>query len=375
MNRPANSNEGVIVGAGPTGLAAALFLRRAGISTRIVEVSPQPAVTSRALAVNPRSLDILQHAGVADTFLHYGRPMTDVYFWRGRNVLAHVELKHLPHRHKFLLALSQASTEGLLENELKKLGGIVERGKRVSDCRQKNGKVVIDVGGETISTNWLLGADGAHSIVRKDQEIGFPGDAFPETWYLADVSLGDMPHTKNDTLSGHGWLRDEGGVIVYIPVITGPDGPRNLWRIISNFPEPLQNLPAGRMEGPPAWESDFHVSHRMASTLNVGNVYLAGDAAHIHSPIGARGMNLGMEDAFVFSELMRTGRINEYGAMRHKVDEGVVDRIRTLTTVMRGASPFTRALRRYMMPLVAKTPFLRPALLKMVTGLDHAIGV
>jgi 2-polyprenyl-6-methoxyphenol hydroxylase-like FAD-dependent oxidoreductase len=114
------------------------------------------------------------------------------------------------------------------------------------------------------------------------------------------------------------------------------------------------------------------VAHRINAELSVGNVYFAGDAAHIHSPMGARGMNLGIEDAWVFANLVRTGRLSEYDALRRPVDQRVVHEVEFFSKLIASdAAPF-RFARRYVLPIVARTP-LQARIKRTVTGLDHPL--
>ena len=123
------------------------------------------------------------------------------------------------------------------------------------------------------------------------------------------------------------------------------------------------------------WQSDFQVSHRINQHFQVGNVFFAGDAAHIHSPIGARGMNLGLEDAFVFTRLVRSGQMTRYEALRKGVDKGIVRRIELLSRTVMGKTTLARSARFVLLQWLMPTPLFRGQFLKTVTGLDHPIKV
>jgi 2-polyprenyl-6-methoxyphenol hydroxylase-like FAD-dependent oxidoreductase len=146
-----------------------------------------------------------------------------------------------------------------------------------------------------------------------------------------------------------------------------------VWRVMGNRPEPLSQLVQAEQAGPPIWTSSFHVSHRINATLAAGGVYFAGDAAHIHSPVGARGMNLGLEDACVFAELVRANRLPEYGWLRQPVDRRVVRQVEFLSRVASAESPFYRFVRALLFPTVTKIPFARARMVVTVTGLDHEL--
>jgi 2-polyprenyl-6-methoxyphenol hydroxylase-like FAD-dependent oxidoreductase len=366
-------NTPLIIGAGPTGLAAALFLAKQGVKVRIIDAAPSPSPYSRALAVNPRTLELLEPTGVTEKMLQCGMPMREVHFRRDNKPLADISLHGIKHRYPFLLALSQASTEKLLTEALQELGTEVERGSKLTACSQESGimQASIETAGnvETFNPAWLFAADGAHSVVRSQLGLDFAGSSFAETWYLADVPL------KTDLkLDGYVWFFDKGGFLFLIPVIEDiRKGGNPIWRVIANFPNLLDRIPDAEPSGAPIWESSFHVSHRMVSKMKVGNIYLAGDAAHIHSPIGARGMNLGIEDAWTFAELFKAGKLERYGKLRERIDGRVVKRVKMLTIMARGQNPITRLARRTIFPLVPRIPFLYTQMVNTASGLDHLV--
>ena len=231
MNRPMRP---LIVGAGPVGLGAALFLARAGISVRIVDMAARPSPQSKALAVNPRTLEILEPTGVTERMLAIGLPIRGGRFWRDEKPLAEFSFERLQHRYPFMLALSQATTERLLDEALKTAGVIVERGTGLVACCEESGSVVAELkhpdgGMETVKCPWLLAADGAHSTARSQMGVAFPGDSFPTLWHLADVRLA----TALEGNRAHIIFLDGGGFVFLVRVIdeTSKDAPGDpLWR-------------------------------------------------------------------------------------------------------------------------------------------------
>jgi 2-polyprenyl-6-methoxyphenol hydroxylase-like FAD-dependent oxidoreductase len=149
--------------------------------------------------------------------------------------------------------------------------------------------------------------------------------------------------------------------------------------VFADVPDPLDHLPPGTVYGQAAWQSTFHISHRLAAREAVGRVALAGDAAHIHSPVAARGMNLGIEDAWVFAEYAAEalhgewGRVEDFGRLRHGVHHKVISRIKALTELARGQPDLVGALRRYLIPGMTKFPPTAHAMLNLLTGLDHEV--
>ena len=369
----------LIVGAGPVGISAALFLAQAGISTRIIDVKQEPSHHSKALAVNPRTLALLEGSGITESMLSVGLPIRGGRFWKDGIAVADMMFDALPHKYPFMLALSQATTERLLERALQEAGGKIERGTELTWCASRSGAVEAELKHtrddrhETVRCPWLLAADGAHSTTRQATGVDFLGSSFPNSWHLADAPL----QTQLDGTLAHVFFF-ETGFLFLIRVIddaTSRSATPPLWRLISNDPTRLSKIPQSTIVGKPLWTSDFHISHRMNTQLRVGNIYFAGDAAHIHSPIGARGMNLGIEDAWVFSELVRTRHLERYDLLRKSVDGPIVKRIERMSRIVRGESLIARVTRSVAASLVTKVPALRHRVLAMITGLDHALGV
>jgi 2-polyprenyl-6-methoxyphenol hydroxylase-like FAD-dependent oxidoreductase len=185
----------LIVGAGPVGLAAALFLGRHGRVPRIVEMRDAPRRESRALAVNPRTLDILESSGLAKEMLQRGTPIKSVCFYRGHHAIGRLSFARVHPRYPFMLALSQATTERLLARAVDDVGGKVEHGVTMVACRSIRDGVEVTLepsgGGatEVIRCSWLFAADGVHSITRQRMEVEFRGSSLGEPWHLADAPM------------------------------------------------------------------------------------------------------------------------------------------------------------------------------------------
>lgn len=359
----------LIAGAGPTGLAAALFLTLLGVPVRIIDRASEPTHTSKALGVNPRTLKLLEETGVTAAIETEAQPMRALRLHRRGRPLTTltIDWAAIGAEHRMVI-LPQARTEALLADALAQRSVHVERGLGLIGLSQTPDVVKATLtDGSTATAPLLFGADGAHSSVRKALDLDFPGDGWDEPWQLIDVDL-------------TGPAADEGWIDL------GPEGPfvclpfsGQTFRLIGFGPPLLDNLPGGWTTGAVRWRSDFHVSHRMVQRMTVGRVCLGGDAAHIHSPIGARGMNLGIEDAFVFAACAadalagQTGRLEDYDRLRRPVDAAVVRNVRTLTSAVRDTSARADQLRRFLIPLIARAPFLLHRILRVGMGLDHPV--
>lgn len=371
-------NFPLIAGAGPVGLAAALFLAREGVQVRIIDAARGPSAESKALAVNPRTLEILEPTGVTKEMLALGKPIHGAHIWHNKKVIGGISFKDLDHKYPFMLALSQAVTCRLLETRLNRLGIYVDWDTRLNhlkttdDGAEAELKIGRDDEIEEVHCPWMVAADGVHSTARRELGIPFEGKILEHPWYLVDLPL----HTSLREDCAQVFQQDGGGFVFLIRVIDEPEKnarPAPIWRVIGSMPDPVSRLNFARPAGPPIWQSSFHISHSINRTMQEGNVFFAGDAAHVHSPIGARGMNLGIEDAWVFSELFRENKHSSYGEMRRKVDRRVVRQIEKFTRLVIAKSTLTRMMRRMMLPMMTHTPVLRNRMIHTLTGLDHPL--
>lgn len=318
----------LVVGAGPVGLAAAVELTRLGAKVRIVEQRATRTPESRALAVNPRTLELLEPAGVTPELIAAGvRVRALNMFTRGRQV-ATIDLSRIRHRYPFMLSLPQSETERVLEERLHALGVTVEREVRLEDLKIGPPVEAVLAGAveETASFDWIVGADGAHSLVRKEIGASFPGERYPFQWSLADLVL-----SGPDVSEQSGDLRLDPAKPVLFRLPLG----RGRHRLISNDPDVIGLAPKTWSIGEIAWQSSFSVSHRLADKIVLGRAVIIGDAAHIHSPAGGRGMNLGIEDAVTLAPRIVAGDLGDWPAQRRERAGATVrlsDRLQRLAT-------------------------------------------
>jgi 2-polyprenyl-6-methoxyphenol hydroxylase-like FAD-dependent oxidoreductase len=300
----------LIVGAGPTGLVLALWLTRLGIRTRIVDKTAQPGTTSRALAVQARTLELYQQVGLADAVVAAGRRMTTVNLWKTGKHAARVvfgdmgeDVSPFP----YALIYTQDEHERLLIDRLAEVGGRVERQTELVAFEQTADGVRArlkrsDGSTETCEALHLAGCDGAHSMVRDGLQIGFPGGTYNHLFYVADVDA------HGPVMNGelHGAL-DATDFLLVFPLKgdrharligtmrTDDTGERAdlSWNDVSQRVFEWMPIEIERV----SWFSTYRVHHRVADHFRKGRTFLLGDAAHIHSPVGGQGMNTGIGDA------------------------------------------------------------------------------
>jgi 2-polyprenyl-6-methoxyphenol hydroxylase-like FAD-dependent oxidoreductase len=341
---------------------------------RLIEAAPQPATQSRALAVNPRTLELLESTGVARAMLELGKPIVGVRFYQSRRPVASLSFAGIHPKYPFMLLLSQAASSALLAKALEAAGGRIERDIKLTDVilGADEPAVTLERSGERMGVRvpWLLAADGAHSAARHALDVPFRGSGFNAAWHLADVPL----NTPLPADQAHVFFL-EGGAFLFLIRVVDPSPSYQtsapVWRVMGNRPSPLERLPVGEPAGAPLWESSFHVAHRVVRRFAVKGVYFAGDAAHVHSPVGARGMNLGIEDAWVFAQLACAGQLRRYDALRRPIDRRVVRAVALLSRVAAAEPAPLRLVRRFLFPLATRVPFVRRRMIASVTGLDH----
>ncbi len=364
MSAEAASSRILIAGGGSTGLTAALELSRRGIQSRIIDNDGGPTPESRALAIHARTLDILEPSGVTERLLAAGNPINGMIIRSSGRELIKLDFARLPHRYNFILALPQAQTETILIEALKdhgidigwhtELQGFRHEGDEFSCTLVSNGKR------RTVRADLLIGADGAHSNVRKTLGLSFDGESEPQEFGLADVRLSDWRFPFDRAVVNI----DDGNITGCFPLAEG------YCRFVANHPDVLNRLPPEAKVEKVIWQSTFGISYRQVQRYQQGNAFLAGDAAHIHSPVGGRGMNLGIEDAATLAWLISTGRTECYTAMRHPVGEKVLAFTEAQTRQLTARGLIAKTVQNHIAPLMLKLPFIQRIALSRLTGLD-----
>jgi len=305
----------LVVGAGPTGLTLALWLARRGVRARIVDSAREPGQTSRALVVHARTLELYRQLGLADEVVAEGLPFTAVNLWAHGRHAARAELGAVGQgltRYPEVLIFPQDRHEALLADALSRAGVEVERGVelRALEVHAEGARAALvrDGVATELEASFVVGCDGAHSTVREALGIGFPGGTYERMFYVADVKL------RGPAADGELHLGlDDADFLGVFPLPGGDGAARLIGNLTDDQPHPEEGAARAdlRWEDVSArvrdrmhldvervnWFSTYRVHHRVAETFRRGRAFLAGDAAHIHSPVGGQGMNTGIGDA------------------------------------------------------------------------------
>jgi 2-polyprenyl-6-methoxyphenol hydroxylase-like FAD-dependent oxidoreductase len=356
----------LIVGAGTTGLTAALELARRGHIPRIVDaaVGPIPIVESRALGVNARTLTLLSPSRVTDAILQEACEISQFRAVAEGRPLFSVDTRGVPGPYTAIHGLAQGHTERLLLGRCSDYDVEPEWQTTVETVGSdlSHPEVTLrkpDGSSETARFDLVIGADGAHSAIRKAVGIGFPGQALESSFYLADFRYA----TPIDTGFAEIALVDP-GMIGRLPVAN------DILRYISTLADFENRIKHPAVVAEKLWTSNFRIHFRHVDRMAKGHVFLAGDAAHIHSPAGARGMNLGIEDACWLAWLISEGRESEYADLRMPAVKTVLKQTYQLTSLVTMSNPLTIALRNFAAPLLLKIPALRRKILHGISGYD-----
>ncbi len=369
----------LIVGAGPVGLMLAKELRYFGMTPRIIEKNKAPVTESRALALWSRTLEHLALRGEVDDFIAQGLKMEGIEAYSNGVNLFKLNFGRLATPYPYALIVPQSATEHILNTHLTQLGGKVERGVELRSYE------VTDQGieavlwhqdsnqEEKVCVDYLLGCDGAHSLVRHGLNLNFQGAQEEETWILGDVTV-DGPLSRTSLSS----FFSKKGAMAFIPM---PNGQVRLFTsrgCIDDRPVTLEELqscvdyacPFKLTLSHPTWLSPFKINERVSNHYHIGRVILLGDAAHVHSPAGGQGMNTGMQDAinlaWKLAEIARGGRedilLASYALERRHVGKDVVERAARMTHMIMMKNRLLVKLRNFVFPRLVKLPKILKAL-------------
>ncbi len=357
----------LIIGAGPVGMTLASELTRYGVSVRVVDKAMARTDKSKAIILWSRTLELLDRGGPdgATPFVAAGLKATAVNLIAAGGPIGRIELGDVHSPHPYGLMLPQSDTERLLEERLAGQGIMVDRGVELASFT--HGPAGVDAvlrhadgREEQVAAGWLVGCDGAHSAVRHGIQAPFIGETLDSDWILADVHLRDCPVPAHEAAIY--WHRD--GVFLLFPIAPGR------YRLLADLPPsgaadpPTPTLdevqaitdrrgPAGTTLFDPVWLAGFRINGRKVASYRHGRTFLAGDAAHIHSPAGGQGMNTGMQDAvnlawklaLVDRGTCRDSLLDSYSPERSHVGDQVLKSAERLTKVATLKNPVAQRLR------------------------------
>jgi 2-polyprenyl-6-methoxyphenol hydroxylase-like FAD-dependent oxidoreductase len=351
----------LIVGAGPSGLMMASELALYGVGVEIIDECQGPTNLSKALAIQARTLEILDQVADVTQFFDEGLPLKNVCLMSGSEELAQVSFDDIESPFPLVLSIEQSKTEKILIKHAESLGVKIQRKTKLLKFKDEGGFVTAVVKNldhedeRTINARYVIGCDGAHSTIRKQLNMPFEGELFSEIFSLADVSVEwPYPHEKMRIFLG------EDQVMAAIPM-KGEHRYRlvfQLKRCQDVFKTLLQEAPS--LIGPekipppsiqevqeildlhtsgmakaqnPVWMSNFHINSRLAAHYRKNHLFLVGDAAHIHSPVGGQGMNTGIQDAFnlawklayVLRDKAPVCLLDSYETERHAIGKTLLD--------------------------------------------------
>ena len=371
----------LIVGAGPTGLTLATALAARGVRARVIDRQGAGDNTSRAAVVHARTLEVLEPLGVSPTLVARGLQARRFTIRDRDRVLVPIAFDRLPTRYPYTLMVSQAVTEQVLLERFTQLGGAVMRPRTLVDLSHDAAGVSVTLDdGSRLRSRYVVGCDGMHSAVRERVGIPFSGGSYGESFVLADVHLSGAVPSDEVTL-----YFSPAGMMVVAPL------PGGVHRIVAPVDEAPEHPSADYVQtlldtrGPQreralvqgiVWGSRFRVHHRVADTYRAGRVVLAGDAAHVHSPAGGQGMNVGILDAMRLADaLVRSlagdaAALDAYGAERRPVAQQVVAMADAMTR-MATVRPALRALRNLLLRTLSRLPAFRERLAWRLSGLVY----
>jgi 2-polyprenyl-6-methoxyphenol hydroxylase-like FAD-dependent oxidoreductase len=398
----------LIVGAGPTGLTLANDLRRRGVNFRIIDKADAATTISKAIVVHARNLEMFENMSLVEPFLAHGMPIRGSNIYSQNKRIVHLNTDEIESFYKFILAIPQSKTEEILADNLAGNGVNIERSKELVSLCQNGEEVVATLKcegqsePEIVKCRYLVGCDGAHSAARHGLGLTFEGVAYEEVFGAADVAV--------DTGSQISMLEDEAyiyfsesGLVTFFPFGGGryrlifdmtPDSSVDAASELK-FEEVVELVKTRlnqQLDSPeqkpltisdPHWLSWFKINRRCVTSYRQGRVFLAGDAAHIHSPVGGVGMNTGMQDAMNLSWKLHLALndlaadnerlLDTYHEERHTVGQAVLKGTDMATKAVTLRNPLAKNVRDRMMSFLSAQEVVQQRILRAgsLTGISY----
>ncbi|MFC5996521.1 rifampin monooxygenase [Pseudonocardia hispaniensis] len=355
----------IIAGGGPTGLMLAGELRLHGVQVLVLDKDVEPTRIVRSLGLHVRSIEVMDQRGLLDRFLAHGTKYPVGGFFAG---IGTPPPDRLDTAHGYVLGIPQTITDRLLAERATELGAELRRGCELVGLRQDDQGVTVELAdGAQLRTRYLVGCDGGRSTVRRLLGVGFPGEPARAEWLLGEVMVTDDPATVAAVVAEvratqHGFGVGPLGNGVYRVVVPaeGVAEDRTVPPTLEELTQRLRVI-AGTDFGAhsPRWLSRFGDATRLAERYRVGRVLLAGDAVHVHPPLGGQGLNLGLQDAFNLGWKLAAevagwapeGLLDSYHTERHPVAADVLNNTRAQAELI-SLEPGPRAVRRLLAELM-----------------------
>jgi 2-polyprenyl-6-methoxyphenol hydroxylase-like FAD-dependent oxidoreductase len=369
----------IVVGAGPTGLMLASELALAGIRCKVLERrADQPNIT-KAFAVHARTLELLDARGMADDLVARGVPVREIAPAPG----AVANLGELPSRYPMILIAPQSGTELVLEKRVAALGVEIAYGVEVTGITQDGDGVTVQTSAGTERAAYVVGCDGAHSAVRRMLGVDFVGTQYETHIMLADVQLTEPPEEAMFART------NEDGAVIVVPFGDGwfrviawdrahEDVPLSRPLSIAEIRDAFHRIAGSDFGmGEPRWSSRFLSERRQARRYRVGRVFLAGDAAHVHSPLGGQGMNTGIQDAMNLGWKLAAAvhgwapawLLSSYEGERHPVGARVLALTDAFNQLVLGRSKVRKAVQAFAIRTILRFRPSREAMMGRLTGI------
>ena len=349
----------LIVGGGPTGLTAALELARRGIECRIIERRTEPSSLSRAVGIMPNTMRLLESSGAARMIRAEAIQISAAeIFLKGERIL-HLPMNEHSDPDIGLFCLPQDRTESILASCLAGHSVNVEYGTSLRELEPSGDRVTCLIDDKAQDYSYVLGADGVQSTVR--QQIGLEAEGYDldGEWSIADVEAPDWHETPGVFRL---FLQEDGIVILVIPLS------ETRYRIVSTKPDALEVLDVKIPVEKLYRTANFEISVRQVPDYRKGRVFLAGDAAHHHSPVGGRGMNLGIADAAYFASCYIDQTLDSYSLDRHKIGAETIEFTEDARKMITSGANFRLNTALHLLNVAALIPGVPARLTKMLVG-------